>query len=45
MRKTHYSFEKRQRDIARQKKKETKRLKKSEKDKHSDQEENSTDIV
>ena len=45
MRKTYYSFEKRQREIAKQKKKETKRLKKSKKDKQSDQEENSTDIV
>ena len=45
MRKTNYSFEKRQREIAKQKKKEAKRLKKSEKDKQSDQEENSTDIV
>ena len=45
MRKTHFSFEKRQREIAKQKKKEAKRLKKSEKDKQSDQEENSTDIV
>lgn len=45
MRKTHYSFEKRQREIAKQKKKETKRLKKSEKDKQSDQEESAKDIV
>ena len=40
MRKTNYSFEKRQREIAKQKKKEAKRLKKSEKDKQSGQEEN-----
>ena len=45
MRKTNYSFEKRQREIAKQKKREAKRLKKSEKEKQSDQEENSTDIV
>ena len=45
MRKSHFSFEKRQREIAKQKKKEAKRLKKIEKDKQSDQEENSADIV
>ena len=38
MRKTNYSFEKRQREIAKQKKKEAKRLKKSEQDNQSDQE-------
>ena len=45
MRKTHFSFEKRQREIAKQKKKEGKRLKKSEKDKQSGQEENAENIV
>ena len=40
MRKTNYSFEKRQREIAKQKKKDAKRLKKSEKDSKNDQEEN-----
>ena len=45
MRKTNYSFEKRQREIAKQKKKEAKRLKKGEKDNQSDQEENAADIV
>ena len=45
MRRANYSFEKRQREIAKQKKKEAKRLKKSEKDNQSDQEENAKDIV
>ena len=45
MRKAHFSFEKRQREIAKQKQKEAKRLKKSERDKRIDQEENAKDIV
>ncbi len=45
MRKTNYSYEKRQREIAKQKKREIKRLKKNEKDNGSDQEENTKNLV
>ena len=45
MRKTNYSFEKRQREIAKQKKKEAKRLKKTDKGDQSDKEEDSKDVV
>ena len=45
MRKTNYSFEKRQREIAKQKKKETKRDRKTEKAVPSDKEENSENVV
>ncbi len=45
MRKTNYSFEKRQREIAKQKKREAKRLKKTDKADQSDKEEDSKDVV
>ncbi len=45
MRKANYSYEKRQREIAKQKKREIKRLKKNEKDNDSDQEENTKNLV
>ena len=45
MRKTNYSFEKRQREIAKQKKKEAKRDRKTEKAVPSDKEENSENVV
>ena len=45
MRKTNYSFEKRQREIAKQKKREAKRLKKTDKAHQSDKEEDSKDVV
>lgn len=45
MRKANYSYEKRQREIAKQKKREIKRLKKNEKDNGSDQEENTKNLV
>ena len=45
MRKTNYSFEKRQREIAKQKKREAKRLKKTDKADLSDKEEESKDVV
>jgi len=45
MRKTNYSFEKRQREIAKQKKKEAKRLKKTDKADQSDKEEDSKDVI
>ena len=45
MRKTNYSFEKRQREIAKQKKKEAKRLKKTDKADQSDQEESPKNFV
>ena len=45
MRKTNYSYEKRQREIAKQKKREIKRLKKNDKDNGSDQEENTKNLV
>ena len=44
-RKKNYSFEKRQREIAKQKKKEAKRLKKTDKVDQSDKEEDSKDVV
>ena len=44
MRKTNYSFEKRQREIAKQKKREAKRLKKTDKADQSDKEENAKNI-
>ena len=44
MRKTNYSFEKRQREIAKQKKREAKRLKKIDKADQSDKEENAKNI-
>jgi len=45
MRKTNYSFEKRQREIAKQKKREAKRLRKTDKADQSDKEEGSKDVV
>ena len=45
MRKTNYSSEKRQREIAKQKKKEAKRDRKTEKAVPSDKEENSENVV
>jgi len=45
MRKTNYSFEKRQREIAKQKKREAKRERKTEKAGQSDKEENSENVV
>ena len=45
MRKTNYSFEKRQREIAKQKKKEAKRDRKTEKAVQSDKEENPENFV
>ena len=45
MRKTNYSFEKRQREIAKQKQREAKRLRRTVKADQSDKEENSKDVV
>ena len=45
MRKTNYSFEKRQREIAKQKKREAKRLRKTDKAGQSDKEENSKNFI
>ena len=45
MRKTNYSFEKRQREIAKQKKREDKRQRKTEKAGQSDKEENPENSV
>ena len=44
MRKTNYSYEKRQREVAKQKKREAKRLKKTEKADQDDQDENSQTV-
>ena len=45
MRKSNYSFEKRQRDIAKQKKREAKRLRRPDKADQSDRVETSNDLV
>ena len=45
MRKTNYSFEKRQREVAKQKKREAKRLKKTERADERDKEENPQTVV
>ncbi len=45
MRKTNYSFEKKQREIAKQKKREAKRCRKTEKAGQSDKEESSISFV
>ena len=45
MRKTNYRFEKKQREIAKQKKKEAKRCRRTEKTEQSDKEENSKAVV